>query len=185
MRGYFGIGVEGVSKAMNVGALMRSAHAFGANFLFTVAETYRTADLNRADTSEAAANMPYYRFTDVTDFRLPEGCQLVGVELTDEAIELPSFHHPRAAAYVLGSERVGLTPDMIDLCDHVVKIPTRFSLNLALCGALVMYDRTLSMGRFAPRAHRPGGPTEPVPTPSFGEPLWVRKKRKRMFGSPC
>ena len=156
MRGYFGIGVEGVSKAMNVGALMRSAHAFGANFVFTVAETYRTADLNRADTSEAAANMPYYRFADVTDFRLPEGCQLVGVELTD----------------------------MIDLCDHVVKIPTRFSLNLALCGALVMYDRTLSMGRFAPRAHRPGGPTEPVPTPSFGEPLWVRKKRKRMFGSP-
>ena len=58
MRGYFGIGVEGVSKAMNVGALMRSAHAFGANFVFTVAETYRTADLNRADTSEAAANMP-------------------------------------------------------------------------------------------------------------------------------
>ena len=152
--------------------------------MFTVAETYRTADLNRADTSEAAANMPYHRFTDVTDFRLPEGCQLVGVELTDEAIELPSFHHPRAAAYVLGSERVGLTPDMIDLCDHVVKIPTRFSLNLALCGALVMYVRPLSMGRFAPRAHRPGGPTEPVPTPSFGEPLWVRKKRKRMFGSP-
>lgn len=183
MRGYFGIGVEGASKVLNVGALMRSAHAFGANFVFTIAETYRAADLNRSDTSDAAANMPYYRFSNVTNFCLPEGCQLVGVELTDEAIELPSFHHPRAAAYVLGSERVGLTPKMISMCDYVVKIPTRFSLNLALCGSLVMYDRILSKGRFAPRAHRAGGPTEPVPTPYFGEPLWARKKRKRMLSS--
>ncbi|MEX2009990.1 MAG: TrmH family RNA methyltransferase, partial [Dongiaceae bacterium] len=29
MRGYFGIGVEGISKPMNLGNLMRSAHAFG------------------------------------------------------------------------------------------------------------------------------------------------------------
>ena len=36
MRGYFGIGVEGISKAMNLGNLMRSAHAFGASFFFTV-----------------------------------------------------------------------------------------------------------------------------------------------------
>ena len=36
MRGYFGIGVENVSKAMNAGAVMRTAHAFGANFSFFV-----------------------------------------------------------------------------------------------------------------------------------------------------
>jgi tRNA G18 (ribose-2'-O)-methylase SpoU len=27
MKGYFGIGVEGISKAMNVGTLFRTAHA--------------------------------------------------------------------------------------------------------------------------------------------------------------
>ena len=37
MRGYFGIGVEGVSKAMNVGNMYRSANAFGASVVFTVA----------------------------------------------------------------------------------------------------------------------------------------------------
>ena len=36
MKGYFGIGVEGVSKAMNVGTLFRTAHAFDAAFVFTV-----------------------------------------------------------------------------------------------------------------------------------------------------
>ena len=36
-RGYFGIGVEGISKPMNFGNLARSAHGFGASFIFTVA----------------------------------------------------------------------------------------------------------------------------------------------------
>ena len=35
MRGYFGIGVEGIGKAMNVGSLLPTAHAFGASFMFT------------------------------------------------------------------------------------------------------------------------------------------------------
>ena len=36
MRGYFGIGAEGISKPMNLGNLIRSAHAFGASFVFLV-----------------------------------------------------------------------------------------------------------------------------------------------------
>ena len=40
MRGYFGIGVEGISKPMNLGNLLRSAHAFGASFFFTVSPAF-------------------------------------------------------------------------------------------------------------------------------------------------
>ena len=36
MRGYFGVGIEQSSKPMNAGNLFRTAHAFGASFLFTV-----------------------------------------------------------------------------------------------------------------------------------------------------
>ena len=179
MRGYFAIGVEGVSKAANVGSLFRTAHAFGASFVFTVAEQYRREDLAQADTSDAVGAVPWFRFADVRAFALPEGCRLVGVEITDDAIELPSFRHPVAAAYVLGAERVSLSPEMTALCDHVVKIPTRFSINLAVAGALVMYDRMLTLGRFAPRPVRAGGPTEPKPVPAFGRPLWETKRRKR------
>ena len=35
-RGYFSIGVENISKPMNLGNLIRSAHAFGANSVFTI-----------------------------------------------------------------------------------------------------------------------------------------------------
>lgn len=179
MRGYFGIGADRISKAQNVGALMRTAHAFGASFVFTVNEAYSNRALGQSDTSGATGSLPYYRFADVDGLLLPQDCALVGVEITDDAIELPSFHHPRRAAYVLGPERGALDPALVALCEHVVRIPTRFSLNVGLAGALVMYDRMLCLGRFAPRPHRPGAPTEPAPVPEFGSPLWVRKQRRR------
>ena len=163
MRGYFGIGVEGISKPMNVGAVLRTAHAFGAGFVFTIAPVAEEVDFGWSNTSDAAANLPMYTFPDVASLALPQGCRLVGVELMDDSIELPSFRHPRQAAYVLGSERGGLSPELVARCDHIVKIPTRFSLNLSLAGALVMYDRLITLGRFAPRPVRPGGPTEPLP----------------------
>ena len=54
-RGYFGIGVEGVSKSANVGALLRTAHAFGAAFCFTVGAGWDARDGRLADTADTPA----------------------------------------------------------------------------------------------------------------------------------
>lgn len=178
MRGYFGIGVEGLSKPMNAGNLFRSAHAFGAHFSFTVAAAF-DPDILKSDTSVSAEQVPFYAFDTVESMRLPAGCALVGVELHDEATELPSFRHPRRAAYVLGMERGNLSPTLIECCDHIVKIPTQFSLNVATAGAIVMYDRVLSMGRFADRPVASGQKPDPLPAPVFGEPVWKKKGRRR------
>lgn len=173
MKGYFAIGCEGISKPMNVGALMRTAHAFGASFCFTVAPNTDEVDFGWSDTSSAAGTVPLYSYPDVASFALPKGAALVGIELMAESVELPSFRHPRQAVYVLGSERGGLSPEMTARCDHVVQIPTRFSLNLSLAGALVLYDRLISLGRFAPRPLMPGGPTEPLPPHVHGAPKFI------------
>lgn len=158
MRGYFGIGAEGISKPMNVGALMRTAHAFGASFFFTVGAHPKAREAYRSDTSRSFEHMPAYAFDAVEDLLLPKGCTLVGVELTDDAVELPSFRHPPAAAYVLGRELGSLSPELTAQCQHVVKIPTKFCLNVGLAGALVMYDRVIAMGGYPPRPIMPGGP---------------------------
>lgn len=179
MRGYFGIGVEKLSKAQNAGSLFRTAHAFGASFTFTVGAVYERRAIEKVDTSKSAAHVPLYEFGSHKDLSLPVGCDLVGVELTDDAIELPSFRHPLSAAYILGPERGSLSPELTGLCDFVVKIPTKFCINVGLAGALVIYDRMISIGRFADRPESPGGPTEPLPAPTFGPPLWVRKKKRR------
>ncbi len=172
MRGYFAAGTDGISKPMNLGNLLRIAHAFGASFFFTVAGRVKLADAI-SDTSDAAGHLPIYQFPAVDDLRLPQGCELVGVEITDDAIELPSFRHPLRAAYVFGSERLSLSPDVLERCRHVVRIPTRFSINVGMAGAIVLYDRMLALSNFAERPLRPGGPAKTVvpPVVNWGKPI--------------
>lgn len=181
MRGYFGIGVEGVSKPMNVGSLFRTAHAFGASFLFTVDAQYARDEGELADTSRSAQSVPFHEFDSVAAIRLPRDCTLVGVEIADDAELLPSFRHPRCAAYVLGPERGSLSPALVAACAQVVKIPTRFSINLAIAGAIVMYDRLISLGRFAARPVAEGGAAEVLSPHEFGPPL-MRRRRKQAKG---
>jgi len=188
MRGYFGIGVEGISKPMNVGNLFRSAHGFGASFLFTIAEDYSRREGGRSDTSDAPGHVPLYSFPDLGSMLLPQGCSLVGIELTADAVELPSFRHPTAAAYVLGPERGSLSPALLERCAFVVKIPTRFCINVATAGAIVMYDRMIAAGRFAPRATLPGGPVEGPPEHVHGGQFSRRRRRAarlRPDGTPA
>ena len=174
-RGYFGIGVEGVSKSANVGALLRTAHAFGAAFCFTIAAGFDARAARTADTSDTAGHVPLWRFARLDDVVLPQGCVLVGVELREDAVDLPSFRHPLNAAYVLGPERSSLSPELLGRCRHVVRIPTRFALNLAVAGALVLYDRLLQRGRFAERPVASGGPNEAAPaTSGHGDPVFRR-----------
>ena len=175
-RGYFGIGVEGVSKPANVGALLRTAHAFGASFCFSIGAGWDSRSERLADTARSAGHVPLWRFDTLAELRLPDNCPLIGIELLDDAAPLPSFRHPLRGAYVLGPERSGLSPALLAQCRHVVKIPTRFALNLAVAGALVLYDRLLQHGRFADRPVASGGAAAPPADPTgHGHPVFRRR----------
>jgi tRNA G18 (ribose-2'-O)-methylase SpoU len=173
-RGYFGIGAEGVSKSASVGALLRTGHAFGAAFCFTIGTGWDARAGRTADTADTPLHVPMWRYTDISEMSLPRGCVLVGVERVEDAVDLPSFRHPLNAAYVLGPERAGLSAALLARCDHVVKIPTRFSLNLAVAGALVLYDRLLQHGRFADRPVGSRGAVEPLGPTGHGAPRFRR-----------
>jgi len=180
LRGYFAVGADGISKPMNLGNLLRIAHAFGASFFFTVAGRVKLADA-MSDTSDAAGHLPLYQFGSPEEFRLPQGCVLVGVEITEDAIEIPSFRHPLRAAYVFGSERFSLSPPVLARCAHVVKIPTKFSINVGMAGAITLYDRLLTHGRFSERPLRPGGPqtrAQVPPVSNWGAPI-IRKRKEK------
>ncbi|MGB3021836.1 MAG: RNA methyltransferase [Methyloceanibacter sp.] len=174
-RGYFAIGVEGVSKAVNLGNLLRSAHAFGASFAFTIGADARAMD-TVADTSKAPGHLPLYHWRSVAELNLPRGCRLVGIELLDEAVDLPAFAHPPQAAYVLGRERGVLSPELVARCHQIVRIPTSFSLNVATAGAIVMYDRLRCHGRFATRPVAGSAPPEPRPQHVQGGPRFRRRR---------
>lgn len=172
MRGYFGVGSERISKAMNLGAVLRTGHAFGASFVFTIGAAHGARDVQRSDTSKSAGHLPLYDWATVEDLRLPKGCALVGVELDEMAVDLPTFRHPPQAAYLLGPEKGSLSKEAVARCDFLVKIPTRFCVNLSVAAAIVMYDRSLSLGGHPPRPLIPGGP----PDPATWSPRAVRRR---------
>jgi hypothetical protein len=86
-RGYFAIGVEGISKAVNLGNLLRSAHAFGASFVFTIGA-------DRAPWTPSPTRRGPLAPSPSTIGRIEEcACRadagLSASRLVDEAVELP------------------------------------------------------------------------------------------------
>jgi tRNA G18 (ribose-2'-O)-methylase SpoU len=176
MRGYFAAGVDGISKPMNFGNLLRIAHAFDASFFFSINAQMKLSDA-QSDTSHAQDALPVYAYGSAEEFRLPVGCRLVGVEITDDAVELPRFRHPQRAAYVFGAERMSLSKEVLSRCEFVVKIPTRFSINVGMAGAIVLYDRLISLGGFGERPMAPGRePPDIPPRHEWGAPI-VRSRK--------
>jgi tRNA G18 (ribose-2'-O)-methylase SpoU len=140
-RGYFGVGIYNTKNALNVGGLWRSAHNFGADWVFTVGKRYRT---QASDTTKATKHVPLYEFADFEDFRThtPRDCLIVAVELSPRAVMLPEFEHPERAVYLLGAEDTGLPAHVMEHCHRVIQIPGAVRcLNVATAGSIVLYDR--------------------------------------------
>lgn len=136
-----GVGIQHPKSGVNIGTLFRSAHAFGANFLFTIGPWRYSRQAS--DTTNAAGQIPYVHYPDLAAFKAlrPVGVPLIGVELADDARDLVRFTHPRSALYLLGAEDHGITPELLQLCQHVVQIPTSYCLNVSAAGTVVLYDR--------------------------------------------
>jgi tRNA(Leu) C34 or U34 (ribose-2'-O)-methylase TrmL len=139
-RGYCGIGIFRGKTEANVGTLWRSAFCLGADFIFTIGARYKKQS---SDTAQAYRHIPLWEFADFEDFRnhIPYDCQLIGVELCEQAKSLERFTHPERAIYLLGPEDGSLPMAVIDLCQHIVKFSSSYCLNVASAGTVVLYDR--------------------------------------------
>lgn len=139
-RGFFAIGVEHGKTAMNVGTLWRSAYLLGASFIFTVGRRYRKQS---SDTLKTWRHVPLLHFDTLDDLcaHIPHDCLLVGVEMHPDAIPLHEVSHPERAVYLLGAEDHGLTNEAVDRCHRLVVLPGEHSMNVAVAGSIVMYDR--------------------------------------------
>lgn len=149
----FAIGVDHPKHEVNIGTLWRSAFCLGAAMLFTIGRRY---ERQHGDTVKAWRHVPLLHFRDVEDYRahVPFGWPTVGVEIGRAATDLREFHHPREVVYLLGAEDHGLTNEAAALCKELIVIPSRFCLNVAVAGSIVMYDRAAK--KHAPASEAPG-----------------------------
>ena len=141
-QGYFGIGIMNGKTPENLGVLWRTAQNLGANFIFTIGKRYAK---QACDTHNAVGAIPYFHYKTFEDFQthLPKGAMLVGIELTEDAISLEEFKHPRNCVYLLGAEDHGLPNVAIEKSQHIIKFNTPKSLNVAVAGSIIMYDRSV------------------------------------------
>ena len=141
-RGFFAVGVYHPKTEANIGSLWRTAHLYGAAFVFTVGRRYRAQS---SDTPKTPRHTPLFHFDNIGDLmaHLPHGAPLVGVEMDDAATPLPELAHPLQAVYLLGAEDHGLPPEVLAACHRltVIPCPAPESMNVAVAGALVIYDR--------------------------------------------
>lgn len=144
MRGYFGIGIENIKKSANLGTLWRSASNFEAAFMFTAGQKYRH---QCSDTVKAFRHIPLLQFADISELVIPHSCLLVGVEIIEGSCSLIDYKHPERAIYLLGAEDHGLSAAAIDRCHQFIEIPSSRCLNVAVAGAIVMYDRLAKAAR--------------------------------------
>ena len=143
---YYGIGIQNGKTPANLGSLWRTAQNLGASYIFTIGHRYSK---DPSDTHEAAKSIPYFHYATFSEFynNMPKGARLVGVEMTDDSLDLETFHHPRRCVYLLGAEDHGLTKEAINKCHFLVKFPSTRSLNVSIAGSIIMYDRNLNKER--------------------------------------
>lgn len=138
-RGYFGIGIENPKTEMNVGTLWRSAYALGAAFIFTIGKRY---DRQSSDTTKSWRHIPLITYIDAQDFidHIPYSCIPVGIEVNGTPIN--EFNkHPERAAYILGPEDGSISKRLAEFCVEVISIDSKYCLNVAVAGSIVMFDR--------------------------------------------
>lgn len=145
--GFFGVGVINLKTSHNYGTLFRTAHILGADFIFLIGTRFKP---QASDTSYAHKNLPVFLYKDFEDFQAhrPYGGELVAIEMMETAIPLHKFEHPKQACYLLGAEDSGIPPSVLEKAQHVVKLEGEMSLNVAVAGSIVIYDRHIKLHCF-------------------------------------
>lgn len=119
----------------NVGALIRTADAFGAAVVLSPGSADPTGPKALRASAGSLFRVPVGSFDEVDGRRIAlvahGGPSLRSVDLTEPVV------------FVLGSEREGLPDDVLAGCEEVATIPTAGgveSLNVAAAGAIALYE---------------------------------------------
>ena len=149
-QGFFGIGIMNNVNGLNIGTLWRSAYIMGASYIFTIDKKYKK---QMSDVTHTWKKIPLYHYKNFDDFydNQPTATRIIAIELTEDAIDIADYEHPDQACYLLGNEQAGLAPKILKRCHGIVKLPGHFSLNVAVAGSILMYDRVAKLGGELPQ----------------------------------
>lgn len=158
---FVSIGLVNPKSPENVGSILRAAGCYGASSIFYTGQRYWRASRFVTDTKKMHQRIPTLGVDDLTQV-VPEGATPVVVELTRDALPLPSFKHPKKAFYIFGPEDGSVDRQLVNWAKHVVYIPTLGCMNLAATVNVLLYDRLCKLSTTDPIAEIWRHAREPV-----------------------
>jgi len=143
--------LDNIRSAYNVGAIFRIADGAGIKHLYLCGITPNPQDMPTIRKTglgaEDEVSWSYHsNAVDVADNLLNREYHLLAMERTTESVLLQNYSieslHGQRLALILGNERAGVDPGLIDLCEAVIALPMvgkKSSLNVAVAFGITVY----------------------------------------------
>ncbi len=141
---YLTVAIEDVYQLHNTSAVMRSCDVFGIQNLHVIVEQNKK-NIDREIAMGAQKWVSLYRYQ--TTSECIESLKEKGYEIIassphgDASTKLENFDLSAPSAIFLGTERKGLSLEVLDNADHVIKIPMygfTESLNISVSAAIIL-----------------------------------------------
>lgn len=139
--------LDHVQSPFNVGSIIRTAAALKVDHLWLVGDTAAPTNPKTAKTALGSQRFIDWSWhdtaLDAAAAASNDGYDVVGLELTDDAVPLPELAVTAPVCLVIGHEDRGLPPATLALCDRVTFIPQLGrigSLNVATATAMALYE---------------------------------------------
>ena len=139
------LALEGVQDPGNVGTILRTADAFGADGLFLLPGCADLYNFKTVRSSMGAVfRLPAWTCSldELRALAERAGLALVGTALREDTADVRQADLARSVV-LLGSEGRGLSPEALEACRQTVKIPMRErceSLNVAAAAAVLLWE---------------------------------------------
>ena len=155
---HFTIAMEDVYQLHNTSAVMRSCEVFGIQELNVIEQKFG----KRIDTEIAMGAQKWvdvFRYNSVQscmDEMRARGYQIIATTPHDESCFLHEFDITKPAALFFGTERDGLSQEVLDQADGFLKIPMvgyTESLNISVSAAIIIQDITTRLRQSAINWH--------------------------------
>lgn len=139
--------LDNVRSLLNVGSVFRSSDAFRFEKII-LCGVCPTPNNEMNKTALGATDSMEWEYVAQVDDALKklkkEGYTCIGVEQTNESVELNKAHFQfEKVAIVLGNEVKGVSIEALTQCDQVIEIPqegTKHSLNVSVCAGIIFWE---------------------------------------------
>ncbi|HLW63292.1 MAG TPA: RNA methyltransferase [Flavobacterium sp.] len=151
---HFCIAIEDVFQLHNTSAVMRSCEVFGIQNLHVVEERFGK-DIDKEIAMGAEKWVDIHRYNDhqsCINYLKSEGYQIVATTPHTDAHHLENFDITKPSAIFFGTEKNGLSQEVMQQADTFIKIPMvgfTESLNISVSAAIIIQNLTNKLRRSA------------------------------------